>query len=213
MCVGSLRFQKDQITLMRAMAIVRDRCPAAHLIVVGDARDEQYERSVTGEVARLHLESSVSFVGFRSDVGAVLAGCDVGVLSSVSEAFPLALLEYGTAGLASVATRVGQCAELLDEGRDGRLVHAGDPAALADAICGLLNNPAARRTLGNRFQARVQQRYSPEAVVSRIGEIYDTVLACRARPRRLRHRCHVPDAVRADGHHTRRQRPTAVRPP
>src|SRR5438876_11120160 len=83
--------------------------------------------------------------------------CDVGVLSSRSEGMPLALLEYGMNGLPSVATRVGQCAEMLDDGRAGLLVPPAAPEPLAKAILALLQSPEQRAELGGRFRQRTQQ--------------------------------------------------------
>ena len=71
------------------------------------------------------LESHVFLLGSRSDVPSILSGCDIGVLSSASEGMPLALLEYGVAGLPTVATRVGQVPEILDEGRANPRFGAG----------------------------------------------------------------------------------------
>jgi len=111
----------------------------------------------------------------------VLRGCDVGVLSSVSEGLPLALLEYGMAKLPVVATRVGQCAEVLDEGRAGLLVPPGSPAELAEALVKLLGDGSQRREMGEKLCSRVREHYGPDKVVSQICRVYDLVLANGAR--------------------------------
>jgi glycosyltransferase involved in cell wall biosynthesis len=167
-CVANLRAQKDHLTLLRAFA----RIPDAHLLLAGADVEPDYAARVRKEAAP--LSDRVTFLGSRPDVPDLLRACDVGVLSSASEGFPLSLLEYGRAGLAAVATRVGQCPEVLEGA--GILVPPRDPEALAEALLSLLRDPARRRELGERLARRVRERYSPAAVMARLEAVYDTVL-------------------------------------
>jgi glycosyltransferase involved in cell wall biosynthesis len=123
------------------------------------------------------LGDRIVFLGSRPDVPALLRGCDVGVLASASEGFPLSLLEYGQAGLAAVATRVGQCAEVLDGGAAGILVPPGDAAALAVALLALLRDAGRRQVLGERLARRVRELWSAAAVIGRLEGVYHSVLA------------------------------------
>ncbi len=179
-CVANLRPEKDHLNLISAMRLVAREIPQAHLILVGGARDGAYRRRVENAIAGAPL--TVSWLGPRNDVSAILKTCDVGVLSSASEGLPLALLDYGMAGLPVVATRVGQCADVLENGRFGTLVAPFDSAALAGAIVGLLKSPAQREALSQSFSQRVREAYSAGAVMARICEIYETVLAPERAP-------------------------------
>jgi glycosyltransferase involved in cell wall biosynthesis len=174
-CVANLRPQKDHLSLLRAMAPVVRAVPDAHLLLIGSASDAAHTRRLNAEIARLSIGSHVTILGYRDDVPGVLRACDVGVLSSESEGLPLALIEYGMAGLAAVATRVGQCAEVLDNGRAGRLVPPGAPEALAAALIELLTLPIVRQRLRQRLRQHVQDRYTPETGLREICRIYDTV--------------------------------------
>ncbi len=89
-CVANLRPAKDQLTLVRAMARVLADHPGAHLLLVG-ADVGGYAEEVRAEVRALGLEHHVTFLGVRTDVGAVLAASDVAVLSSLEEGTPLAV--------------------------------------------------------------------------------------------------------------------------
>jgi glycosyltransferase involved in cell wall biosynthesis len=171
--VGNLRPEKGQLTLVRAMALVRERHTTAHLLLVGGVLDAAYAEAVRGEIARLGLEGQVTLLGQRLDVPAVLAACDIGVLSSEAEGLPLALVEYGCAGLPVVATGVGQCADVLENGRAGVLVPPGDVRALAAGITQLLECPVLRGHYADRFRERVQRTYSSAAVMCQITEVYD----------------------------------------
>ena len=155
-CVANFRPQKDHVTLLRAMSIVRRFAPCPHLLLVGDTADSPYLNLVRKTSSDLGLDDVVSFLGQREDVPAILRACDIGVLSSVSEGLPLALLEYGKAGLAPVVTNVGQCREVIDNGRVGICVPPSQPERLAEALTLLLNSTSRRLTLGQMFQERVE---------------------------------------------------------
>ena len=144
-CVANFRAQKDHLTLLQALALVVQQVSEAHLLLVGASSDQDYFDLVRKEISRLGLNQNVSLLGERQDVSAILLGADIGVLSSVSEGLPLALLEYGMARLATVATAVGQCPEVLDEGRAGILVPPGAPNQLGEALLSLLESRSAAR--------------------------------------------------------------------
>jgi len=179
--VANFRPEKDQLTLLRAMALVIRQSPAAHLVLVGTAIDQAYFDLMKKEMMRQELGRHVSLLGLRPDVPAILRACDIGVLSSASEGLPMALLEYGMAGLPAVATRVGQCAEVLDEGRAGILVPPVAPDKLAEMLLSLLRSPERRAELGELFHSRVQKVYSPEPVIQQICRVYDAVINFKQR--------------------------------
>jgi glycosyltransferase involved in cell wall biosynthesis len=180
--VANLRAEKDHLNLVRAMALVVRRHPSAHLLLVGAHSDPAYSagssyfEAVKQEVARNSLEGNISFLGQRRDIPALLQGCDIGVLSSRTEGLPLSLLEYGMAGLPVVATRVGECEEVLDRGRAGLVVSPQSPRELAEGLVSLLDSRERRAQLGERFHHRIQDLYSAEAIVERVCLVYKNVL-------------------------------------
>ena len=175
-CVANLRPQKDHCTLLQAMALVVQRQPAAHLLLVGAAKDAACLDLLKKEISQLELGAHVSLLGERHDVAAILRACDIGVLSSASEGLPLALIEYGMAGLPVVATDVGQCSEVLDHGRAGMLVVPGAARLLAEALLSLLESPDRRAALGLQLRTRVQGFYSAGTIIERVCRVYETVL-------------------------------------
>ena len=178
-CVANFRPQKDHLNLLAAMRSVLCTVPEAHLILLGHGTESDCFKTVQNEIGNNGLNGHVSVLGPRKDVHAVLKGCDVAVLSSMSEGLPLALLEYGMAGLPVVATQVGQCEEVLSNGRCGILVPPRDPLRLAAAMMTLLKSGQKRRELGGKFNARVQRVYSARRVMQQVTEVYERVLASR----------------------------------
>jgi len=175
-CVANMRPQKDHFTLIRAMATVCKHHPEAYLLLAGAPVDVNYMESLRREVDSLKLNSKVSFLGQVQGVASVLKNCDIGVLSSASEGLPLSLIEYGWAGLPTIATTVGQCAEVLDNGRAGILLPPSSPEKLADALRALLDSPSLRREYSHRFHEFVRDTFDPAVIVNQICGIYDTVL-------------------------------------
>lgn len=175
-CVANLRPQKDHLTLLRAMAIVLRSQPDAQLLLVGSTSDQEHLGRVQAEIVRLGLGSRVTILGPRNDVASILRGCRIGVLSSASEGLPLALIEYGMAGLAAVATEVGECPAVLDDGRAGVLVPPGSPDRLAAALVELLQSPARTASVGARLQAHVRHAFGQTEGARRVGAVYDQIL-------------------------------------
>jgi glycosyltransferase involved in cell wall biosynthesis len=176
-CVANLRRQKDHMNLISAMATVVGEFPNAHLLLVGSESDKTYASEVKNAVAANLLQSHVSFLGAQDDVHLLLKSCSIGVLSSMSEGLPLALLEYGAAGLPVVATAVGQCEEVLESGRLGIIVPPQNPDKLAQALIDLLASTQRQADLGKLFQKKVFSDYSIQGMINQVCHVYDSVLS------------------------------------
>ena len=98
------------------------------------------------------------------------------MLSSASEGLPLALIEYGMAGLPVVATEVGQCSEVLDHGRAGILVAPGSAQLLSEALLSLLDRQTVERRWGLSYGLACEELYSSGVIIERLCRVYETVL-------------------------------------
>lgn len=175
-CVANVRPQKDLLNLVNAIARVARDVPDVQVLVVGNKSDLAYLEKIERAIQEHKLEKNFVLLGARDDVTDILAHSDIGVLSSEWEGLPLSLIEYGMAGLATVATRVGQCSEVLGDGEYGILVSPGDAKSLGDALVSLLRSESARKTLGRKFQRITREEWGPERNIGRIVDIYDAVL-------------------------------------
>lgn len=134
--VGSLKREKNHALLVRAFARLR-RTQVAQLLIVGEG---PLREELEALIAALGLGDSVFFVGFVTDPWPYLQSAELFVLSSDLEGYPLVLIEALRAGLPLVSTDSGSGARLiLDDGRFGRLVPAGDEQALCDAVAASLS--------------------------------------------------------------------------
>lgn len=171
--VGRLVPVKDHASLVSAFAQVAGVVPEARLVIVGEGTERAALEALT---ARLGLVGRVHLAGARTDAAELAGAFDVYVSSSRSEGMPMAVLEAMAAGCAVIATDVGACAQLLEQGAAGRVVPAAAPAALADAIVALARDPAARRRLGEAARARAEARYSLRACARRYLDLYQRVV-------------------------------------
>ena len=175
-CVANIRKQKDHLTLVKAFLQVITVIPDATLIMVGKVNEPDLLVELEDYLSEHGLKGAVHFLGQRMDVLNILRFCDVAVLSSISEAFPLVLMEYGWAKLGVVSTRVGDCEEILLGGEAGLLVQPGDISAMAEAIQNLLEHPEIRRRLAENLHEHVSRNYSKQAVMTNLVDIYQTLL-------------------------------------
>lgn len=173
LAVGNLYPVKGHRYLIDALAALRDRQPAVHVVIAGrgELADALLEQALAlGVAARVHL------LGLRSDIPALLASADIFAMPSLSEGLPVAVLEAMFAGRAIVATDVGEVRAVL-EGDAGVVVPPGDADALAAALDQLLSDPADARRRGDRAAARAHAEYSLERMVDRYAGIYARLLS------------------------------------
>ena len=107
---------------------------------------------------------------------ALLASSDILVLPSFDENLPMSVIEGMSAGLAVVATPVGAVEDILSDGDTGLLVPPGDPAALADALRKLVQDPQLRRKLGHAAQDYHRRHLDMAPYMARLTAIWTEAL-------------------------------------
>lgn len=134
-----------------------------------------------GELERLAVElgiaSSVTFLGWRQDIGRAMSGWDVYVQTSLDEGIGVSVLEAMAAGLPVVATDVGGTSELVVHGETGLLVPASNPGRLAEVLEALLRDEPARQRMGEAGRRRAYERFGAKQMAERISALYSTLLA------------------------------------
>lgn len=167
--VGRLQPVKDQQGLLAAFKQVREACPQAVLVLVGDG---DLRGALERSVDDLGLRDGVRLLGDRHDVPRLLTGMEVFVLPSRSEGYSIALLEACAAALPIVATDVGGNREIVRHERNGLLVASGDRAALAAALIKLLASPPLAERMGQAGREWVLTEGSFRTMASRYQRLY-----------------------------------------
>lgn len=187
--VGRVVPIKDVKTFLRAIAIARRALPDIQGWIVGpEDEDETYAEECHDLARALELGDSVKFLGFRK-VEEILPQLGCLVLTSISEAQPLSILEGFAAGVPAIATDVGCCAELIHGasredrliGSAGEIVPIADPEATANAAVALLGDPLRHRDAQAAGIARVEREYGQGQMVDRYRRLYSDALATAAR--------------------------------
>ena len=155
--LGGLTPVKDHATFLRAARIVIDEMPRARFLIIGHGRLHPELVALSSE---LRMTANVHFTGMRSDIARLLCAIDVFALTSVSECFPIALLEAMACGRPAVCTAVGGIPEILNDGETGYLVPPKDPQQLAVRLLDLLSEPRTARRMGRAGRDRVEAEFS-----------------------------------------------------
>jgi glycosyltransferase involved in cell wall biosynthesis len=191
--VSRLSQPKGVEHLLEAAVIVVKRVPDVHFLIVGDGfavkdgvvlEDAAYRNELESYARQLGLGKRVRFTGVRLDVPEILTEATVSVLPSLSEGLSNAVIESMAAGLPVVATRVGGTPEAVEDGVTGILVPPGQPAALARAICQLLENTELAESFGRAGRQRAFERFSLERMVQETEQLYFDLLQRRLSSRR-----------------------------
>lgn len=173
---------KDVKTYIRAVGLLKQYAPEIKAYIIGPTdEDATYYEECKSMVQMLGLRDNVLFTG-RANVDDYLNHIDVLVLTSLSEAQPLVMLEAGACGVPLVATDVGSCRELI-EGTDDeapRLGQAGfvtplaNPAATAEAIYTLLSDRDLYQRCSDVARQRIKLFYDQTAQHAMYRNLYAT---------------------------------------
>ena len=175
---------KDVKTFIRAMRRVVNRLPQAEGWIAGpEDEDPGYAEECRKLAESLGIAEQVKFLGFQK-VEALMPRIGLTVLSSISEALPLVILEGYAAGVPTVSTDVGSCRQLIEGldaedqalGPSGAVVNIADPQALGDAAVDLLTDNAAWQAASRAAIARVERYYTDDLMFGHYRRVYNRAL-------------------------------------
>ncbi|MCA9470910.1 MAG: GT4 family glycosyltransferase PelF [Nitrospirales bacterium] len=175
---------KDVKTFIRAMRTVVNRMPEAQGWIAGpEDEDKDYVQDCKHLTESLGLTQHVRFMGFQN-VHELLPQIGLLILSSISEALPLVVLEGFAAGVPAVTTDVGACRQLIEgegilkdqAGRAGAVVSMANPTALAEAALSLLTDTDAWRAAQKAGITRVESFYTQRQMIDHYRSIYAKAL-------------------------------------
>jgi mannosyltransferase len=177
---GRIRPQKGTDLFVEALASALPARSDWTAVVIGLAKPEDaaFVAALKQRIAEAGLSDRIVFTGERpvAEIPGWYRALSLVVAPPRTEGFGLVPLEAMASGTPVVASRAGAHAHLVDDGRTGWLVPAGDAAALAAALARAMDlSPRERDTVGRAGRAHVEARFTVEAEARRIEAVYDVL--------------------------------------
>lgn len=175
---------KDIKNFIYAIALLKDKIPSLRVWILGPTEeDEAYYYECLDLVNSHKLENQVTFTG-KVAIEKYLPEIDLIVLSSISEAQPLTLMEAGAAGIPCVTTNVGSCSEFIygnrlekpNLGTAGLVSQIANPASLAENIFTLMTDKQLYKQCSHVVQERVKKYYNEDLFHQSYRQLYDSLL-------------------------------------
>jgi glycosyltransferase involved in cell wall biosynthesis len=175
--VGRLVWEKGYREVFAAAARLRETAPRVRVVVVGGLDEAKADQLGPDDVARAEAVGNLTALGLRDDVEDLYGAMDLYVLASYREGFPRSAMEAAASGLPVVATDIRGCRQVVDAGRTGLLVPAGDTDALHDAIRRLAGDASLRQQFAAAALAKARQDFDDRRIIATTLEVYDRLTA------------------------------------
>jgi glycosyltransferase involved in cell wall biosynthesis len=173
--VGRLDREKSVDRVLLAFERVASILPAAQLVLVGQGTETERLRSMA---EALPVAARIRFLGLRphDSLAECYQAADVFLFASETETQGLVLAEAAACGLPAVAVDAPGCDEVVRDGDTGILTK-GDPAALAEAVIGLLLDPERRRAMARRAREVAERLFDVRLQIDRTTAVYADAVA------------------------------------
>jgi glycosyltransferase involved in cell wall biosynthesis len=169
--VGRLVREKGIAELLDAAHRLRTERPSARVVIIGPYDEGKRDAITPADVERA-VHDGVVLAGQRTDMPACYAAMDVFVTASWREGFPRAAMEAAAMGLATVASDIRGNRHVVVDGVTGVLCPVRDPASLAGAIAGLVDDAGERAAMGLAARTRAIEHFDQHAVIVRSLDAY-----------------------------------------
>ncbi len=175
-CLSNLRHPKNHALLLESFRDSGLQKEGWSLHLFGKDSQDEYSSHLKRFIKVNHLEDSVFIYGSCPDIGPILQQGTIGVLASVYEGFPVALLEYGMAGLAVVSTNVGYCSEIIQHEKTGLSFDPSDVKMLTSQLQRMAGDEQLRKSMSEALKTTIRQSYSEEIVMNALILQYQNIL-------------------------------------
>ncbi len=179
--VGRLEEWKGQHIFIQAAAEVARRFPEARFLVVGGIVEGRGREFFQDWLKQMAEESGIAkhtvFTGYRTDIYHIVKSLDVFVHASITpDPLPGTVMEAMYLERPVVAAKDGGVPEEIGENGAGVLYEPGNIPEMADAICGLIEDPEGRRRMGRLARSRVEGLFNIKVLRQQLLAFYDEVL-------------------------------------
>lgn len=172
--IAQLIPRKGHRFLIDALPAILERHPTTQCLFLGVGESEAELRA---QIAARGLTEQVIFAGYRDDVGRVLKAMTLLIHPATMEGFANVAMQAMAAQIPVITADVGGMPESVAHGETGLVIPPQDPEQLAQAVITLLDDPARCADMGTAGKARVESRFTVDAMVSGTREIYRELMA------------------------------------
>ncbi len=170
--LGRFEKQKAPDDFAEAVALIARARPDARFVVAGEgALKEEFAARIAAD----GLSGRVTLLPWQPDTARLFEAFDVYALSSRWEGLPITLLEAMASGVAVATTDVDGCPEVVENGREGLIAPAGQPAALAAAVVRMLDDPDLRVAMAAAARRRVETDFALPGMVEKWSALIDAL--------------------------------------
>lgn len=170
--IGAIIEEKGCQTLTDAAVEICMARPEVVFLIVGPIADINLAAKLKEQVLKHSLEKQILFLGYRTDVAAILETTNIYLCSSTMETFSLAIVEAMSFEKPVISTKCGGPEEIVDHEESGLLVPVADVDAMVSAIVRLLESPSDRKRFGKNGKKKYEATYTPEAYWSAFRNMY-----------------------------------------
>lgn len=179
--VGAVGSRKNQVDLLRAMALLPDDLGPVTLVLIGDlAQDHEPMPGWNEALAAASRRHRIVLAGQRNNGAALTAGFDLFGFVSHMEQGPIAPLEAMANAIPVLTFRVGNLPEIIEHERTGFLVDQGDVTGFARLVAELVRDRSRLRQVGENARQFILANLSPAAMERETAAVYRAVIGSRA---------------------------------
>jgi glycosyltransferase involved in cell wall biosynthesis len=167
--VGPLEAGKGLQHFLRAAVAVLERHPRAMFVIAGSGPEERSLRRLAND---LKVSHAVTILPNLPDFATALQALDIFVLPAIKQGLASTMLDAMSRRLPVIATESGGVYSVVLDGETGLMIPPSDPAAMAEKICYLIENPLLAQQLGVAARQRVLEHFRVEQMVSSTLHLY-----------------------------------------
>ncbi len=171
--VGRLSRSKNQVLLLHTLHELKKLTPKNIKLVIAGSGGTQ--KNLERIISKLQLENSVFLLGNTDKIKELFMHSDVQILPSITEAFPLVLLEASCTGLASIVSQSACPKGLIEDGKTGMLFDLDKKNHLTEKVLWALNNPDQVSRYGHNAQERVIKHFCLNESTKRLLDILEKI--------------------------------------
>jgi glycosyltransferase involved in cell wall biosynthesis len=171
--VARLAEVKGHVYFIEAADIVSRTYKNVKFLIAGTGPKEKELKEL---IEKRGLSDKIIFMGYVEDVGKIYNIIDINVITSISEALCLSLIEGMCLGKPCIGTNTGGIPEVISEGHNGLLVPVKNPKEIAGAIVRLIQNPELRRTMGEKGREIMARNFRAEVMAEKVEKLYEAII-------------------------------------